>query len=293
MLGLVLLVISSTLALVMPYSSASSMAFSDQRTTLNHCSSPWRTMGPSGSLEKPSGRITYLSGFSSVVRVEASCDLSVVKASQRPAEKARMISSYLSITTGLNSIFWPRNQSARFSSVVVPGCTQMVAPFSSLALLTFRSGDHHALAVVVVHAHADQAQRGVARQRDGGVAGQHVDLAGLQRGEALLRVQRRDLDLAGVAEHGGGDGAAQVHVQALPFTLAVRDREPRNARGNAALYKPFLLDVVEGRARMGSCGSSKQGGADSSEFQYFHRDLRVGESKPVTGPCGPCTCAEW
>ena len=58
------------------------MAFSDQRTTLNHCSSPWRTMGPSGS-EKPSGRIT-VSGFSSVVRVEASCDLSVVKASQRP-----------------------------------------------------------------------------------------------------------------------------------------------------------------------------------------------------------------
>ncbi|MDT4856099.1 hypothetical protein FQZ97_904770 [compost metagenome] len=140
-LGLVLLVISSTLAWVMPYSSASSMTLSDQRTMLNHCSSPWRTMGPSGSLEKSSGRMMNLSGFSSVVRVEANCDLSVVKASQRPAEKARMISSYLSITTGLNSIFWPRNQSARLSSVVVPGCTQIVAPLSSLALFTPRSLD--------------------------------------------------------------------------------------------------------------------------------------------------------
>ncbi|CFN74879.1 Uncharacterised protein [Bordetella pertussis] len=76
-----------------------------------------------------------------MVRVEASCDLSVVKASQRPAEKARTISSYLSITTGLNSILLPRNQSARLSSVVVPGCTQTVAPLSSLALLTPSSLD--------------------------------------------------------------------------------------------------------------------------------------------------------
>ncbi|CFN74882.1 Uncharacterised protein [Bordetella pertussis] len=58
MLGLELLAISSTFLDVIPYSSASSMALSDQRTTLNHCSSPWRTIGPSGSFEKSSGRMT-------------------------------------------------------------------------------------------------------------------------------------------------------------------------------------------------------------------------------------------
>ncbi|KMJ90530.1 hypothetical protein ACH58_08980 [Achromobacter xylosoxidans] len=71
-----------------------------------------------------------------MVREAASCDLSEVKASQRPAEKARTISSYLSITTGLNFRPLARNQSARSSSVTVPGCTQMVAPSSSLSFLT-------------------------------------------------------------------------------------------------------------------------------------------------------------
>ncbi|MCY1195769.1 hypothetical protein D9M72_70980 [compost metagenome] len=136
--GLVLFSISSTFLEVMPYSSASSMANMVQRTTLNHCSSPWRTMGPSGSFEKFSGRMSYFSGFSRLLRAAASCDLSPVNASQRPTAKARMISSRRSTTTGLNTMFCERNQSARFSSVVVPGWTQTVAPSSSLALLTFR-----------------------------------------------------------------------------------------------------------------------------------------------------------
>ena len=66
----------------------------------------------------------------------ANWDLSEVKASQRPAAKARTISSYFSITTGLNDSELARNQSARSSSVTVPGCTQMVAPSSSRSRLT-------------------------------------------------------------------------------------------------------------------------------------------------------------
>ncbi len=69
------------------------------------------------------------------MRVAASCDLSDVKASQRPAEKARTISSNFSITTGLKRSERERNQSARSSSVTVPGCTQMVAPSSSFNAL--------------------------------------------------------------------------------------------------------------------------------------------------------------
>ncbi len=58
MLGLALLACSSTFADVTPYSSASIMADSDQRTTFSQASSPWRTNGPSGSFEMISGSTT-------------------------------------------------------------------------------------------------------------------------------------------------------------------------------------------------------------------------------------------
>ncbi|CPL11846.1 Uncharacterised protein [Bordetella pertussis] len=57
-LGFSLLSCSSTLAVVTPYSSASIMADSDQRTILSHASSPWRTKGPRGSFEMISGSTT-------------------------------------------------------------------------------------------------------------------------------------------------------------------------------------------------------------------------------------------
>ncbi|CFU81947.1 Uncharacterised protein [Bordetella pertussis] len=44
--------------MVTPYSSASIMADSDQRTILSHASSPWRTKGPRGSFEMISGSTT-------------------------------------------------------------------------------------------------------------------------------------------------------------------------------------------------------------------------------------------
>ncbi|MCY1561004.1 hypothetical protein D9M68_982110 [compost metagenome] len=56
--GFLLLSISSTFFCVMPYSSASINANSVQRTMPSQFSSPWRTIGPSGSLEKRSGRIS-------------------------------------------------------------------------------------------------------------------------------------------------------------------------------------------------------------------------------------------
>ena len=52
-----------------------------------------------------------------------------------------------------------------------------------------------ALAVIIGDAGEVGAERGIARQRPGGVARQHVDFAGLQRGEAVLGRQRHELDL--------------------------------------------------------------------------------------------------
>ena len=97
---------------------------------------------------------------------------------------------------------------------MVPGCTQTVAPFSSLALLTPSFfGDHEALAVIEHDRREIEAELGVALQRVGRVARQHVDFARLQRREALLRGQRHVFDLLGIAEHGGGDRLADIDVE--------------------------------------------------------------------------------
>ena len=65
--------------------------------------------------------------------------------------------------------------------------------------------------------------------------------ARLQRGEALLRGQRRDLVARGVVEHRRRDGAAHVDVQAVPGALGVHGREALDAGGHAALHVAFLL----------------------------------------------------
>src|SRR4029450_12624479 len=78
---------------------------------------------------------------------------------------------------------------------------------------------HEALAVVVVDAGEVEAERGVAGQRVGRGAGQHVDFARLQGGEALLRGGWHILDLVGVAEEGRSDGAAGIDVEPRPLAL--------------------------------------------------------------------------
>ena len=69
----------STLAWVMPYSSASIRPYITHLAMANHSSSPRRTTGPSGSLEISSGRITCSFGsLASLVRIEARPEASVV-----------------------------------------------------------------------------------------------------------------------------------------------------------------------------------------------------------------------
>ncbi len=78
----------------------------------------------------------------------------------------------------------------RFSSVVVPAWMHTVAPSSSLALFTTQLLVHQeALAIVVGHGGKHQAHAAIAGAGPGSVARQDVDLAGLQRGEALLAVR--------------------------------------------------------------------------------------------------------
>jgi hypothetical protein len=95
-------------------------------------------------------------------------------------------------------------------------------------------------------------------ERPGAVARQHVDLACLQRGEALLRVERHVLDLVGVLEHGRGDGAAEVDVEAGPLALAVGRREARPGGVDAADHLAARLHRVE---RLAGVGGGREGDA--------------------------------
>jgi hypothetical protein len=128
---------------------------------------------------------------------------------------------------------------------------------------------HEALPVVVGDAGEAQAQRCVAGQRPGRVAGEDVDLAGLQRGEALLRRQRHPLDLVGVAQHGRRNRAAGVDVEAGPVALAVRRRETGQAGVHAADHRPARLDRVERLAGVRRRGDRRSGNRRAAQ-QRLH-----------------------
>ena len=101
--------------------------------------------------------------------------------------------------------------------------------------------DHEALAVIVGDADEVQAERRIAVDGPGGVARQDIDFARLQRGETLLGAERRELDLGAVAEDGGRDRAAEIHIDALPVTLVVRRREAGQTGVTPHWMKPFAL----------------------------------------------------
>jgi hypothetical protein len=107
-----------------------------------------------------------------------------------------------------------------------------------------------------------QAEGGVAGQAPGGVAGQDVHLAGLERGEALLGAEGHPAHLVGVAEHGGGDGAADVHVEPAPLALAVGGGKPITPVLTPQASWPSGLDAVEGLAGVGrgEAGEGRGGG---------------------------------
>jgi hypothetical protein len=126
---------------------------------------------------------------------------------------------------------------------------------------------HEALAVVVVDAGEDDAERRVARQRPGAVARQHVDLAGLQRGEALLRVERHVLHLVGVLENGRGDGAAEVDVEARPLALAVGRRKARPRGVDTADDLAACLHRIE---RLAGVGGGREADAGQRQRRRGH-----------------------
>jgi len=75
-------------------------------------------------------------------------------------------------------------------------------------------GHHDALAIIERGSDEVAAVVGVARQRPGGVADEHVNLAALQGRKALFGGQRAILHLAHVVEDRRRQGLAEVNVEA-------------------------------------------------------------------------------
>src|SRR3546814_1262982 len=76
--------------------------------------------------------------------------------------------------------------------------------------------------------------------------------------DLLLCRHRRVFHLADVAEHGGGDGMAEVNVDAAPLALAVRGRKACDAAVDAALHEALGLDGVKGGAGKGRAGQPRE-----------------------------------
>ena len=109
------------------------------------------------------------------------------------------------------------------------------------------------LAVVEIDRALPQPERHPAQVGLRGIAIEHVDLARLQSGEAVLRRERDVAHLAGVTEHAGRQGAAIIDVQPLVIALGVRRGEAGKAGADAAHQRAALLDRIE---RCGLCRQS-------------------------------------
>ena len=129
---------------------------------------------------------------------------------------------------------------------------------------------HEGLAGEEVDRHGRQAELGVAGQREGRIADQHVDLARLQHREADLRGGADIFDLVGIAEHGRGDGAAIGDVEPLPFAGRILEGEAGNAGVDAADQLAAFLDGIERRALDLSMSS------DDKRVYIFDTTLRDG-----------------
>ena len=132
-----------------------------------------------------------------------------------------------------------------------------------------RSWNHEALAVIVVRAGKFELQVDVAREGPGGVAGQHIDLARGESGEAGLAGGRHKLYGHRVAENSGGHGAAHINVKALPDAVGVRGSKTGQAGRDATVQLTARKNIVECRSRSRS-GSETCDGQRSQKNSFFH-----------------------
>ena len=147
-----------------------------------------------------------------------------------------------------------------------------------------RLAHQKALAVVVIDAGKVEAERGVARTRPRRVAHQNVDFAGLQRGEAVFGRQRYEFDLVGIVEDRGGDGTADVDVEAGPFALRVRQTKTGERAVGAAVQDAAIFDGFQGLS--GGALREEDDGKSENAGKAFHDAASL--THTVTGLAKHC-----
>ena len=140
-----------------------------------------------------------------------------------------------------------------------------------------RLAHHEALAVVIIDRREVEPERGVARRGPGRIAGEHVDLARLQRGEAIRRGERNELDLGRIIEDRRRDGAAELDVEAGPVAFVVRIGEAGQALADSAIERAAILHRLE---RLRGCRRSRTA---EHESHAEHENLAFHGTASVTG----------
>jgi hypothetical protein len=119
------------------------------------------------------------------------------------------------------------------------------------------AADQEALAVVVVGPGEPHPLPGLARQGPGGGAPQHVDAAGAQGLEPLAAGDGHEAHLVAVPQHGGGQRAAEVNVEAAPLAAIVGVGEADQPFVDAAVQPAASLDRRQ--RRTGETGGGRRG----------------------------------
>ena len=197
-----------------------------------HTSSPLRVNGPSGSLLMVCGSTTIVGGIRRRGRDRAGQRGGVLGHGIAAAAEEGLVH-------GVDAVEHQRLPVDAVGAAVIAerdfvGGALRDADGGALQILQLLHAEvllhDKALAVIEIDRTLAQAERDAAQIGLRRVAVEHVDLAGLQRGEAVLRGQRDVAHLGWIAEHAGGERAAIVDVEALVIALRVRRRRSRQSR---------------------------------------------------------------
>ncbi len=194
----------------------------------------------------------------------ASAVASAVTATHRLAKKPAYIASGESNDTGTTE--------SRRALTQLGDADVAAAHAGKLVDLEFL-GHHEGLAVEEIDDREARIDAGRALQRHRRVARQHVELAGRQLVEALLGRDRHELNLGRVAQDRRGDGAAQVHVHALPLLHRVQEREAGQVAVDAAEQVAALLDRFERLLGGGRQGAQHDKANRNHAYQFDHGPL--------------------
>ena len=129
--------------------------------------------------------------------------------------------------------------------------------------------DKETLAVIVVHADKFELEVNIAREGPCGVAGQHVDFAGCQRGKACLTSRRHEFNSSRIAKHGSCNSATNTNVKAFPFAIRVGGCKADQASRHTTVQLATGLHIIKCASRHGTGGKTSNG-QSAEENGFFH-----------------------